>query len=276
MTREERLFFCKKCTNRDFHLTEGILCKLTGKKATFEGTCPDYELDKKRLIKIQPVAAIRPNKNRALLAQNLIWAVLIMDLVTIISSYMQYDLLHLLKDDVFIFDDVLESNDMREGIVALLYSVIYIISAVTFIQWFRRAYYNLNNRTRCQHSEGWASGGWFVPILSLFRPYQIMKELHEKTVYLIKQRSQQTIEDNSNIIIGFWWGLWILSNYIGRYSFKAAFKADTIDALIESTIADMILSAVNIPLGILAILLIKSFAKKDEQLLELERKDALA
>ncbi|GAB3341138.1 hypothetical protein GCM10027429_29130 [Marivirga atlantica] len=53
MTREERLQFCKKCTNRKMDMQQGLICSLTGEKATFEGECPDFNLDE--TVTIQPV-----------------------------------------------------------------------------------------------------------------------------------------------------------------------------------------------------------------------------
>ncbi|MFK7810940.1 MAG: DUF4328 domain-containing protein [Maribacter sp.] len=274
MTREEQLFFCKKCTHRDFHLTEGILCKLTGAKANFEETCPSYKLDKEKINSIQPSEAVRPNLQRAIWAQNLIWVVLFIQLLSITSSYLQYNLLQDLNAEIFVSDEDLDMNDMREGLIALLYLVVYIASGIVFIQWFRRAYFNLSLRTRCDYNEGWAAGGWFVPILSLFRPYQIMNELQEKTVGLVNKRSQQSLENKSGPILGLWWALWIISNFIGQFALKAAFKADTIETLTNSTIADMILGAIDIPMGILVVMLIKSWMTKEELLLDLERKES--
>jgi hypothetical protein len=276
MTREERLFFCKKCKNRDFHLSEGILCKLTGKKADFEESCPNYELDKERETKIQPspTKSIRPNFERAKWAQNLIWVVLGVQIMSIISSYLQYELIHSLNTHEIITNNELEANDLREGIIGILYLAAYITSAIVFIQWFRRAYYNLSLRIKCQYTEGWAAGGWFVPFISLFYPYRIMSELQEKTTRLINQKSKHKIENNTGVIIGIWWTLWIISNFIGQYAFKAAMKSDTLESLEDSTIADMILGVIDIPMGILAVMLIASWSKKEEQLLELERKSS--
>ncbi|NME71278.1 hypothetical protein HHU12_25155 [Flammeovirga aprica JL-4] len=45
MTRNEQLVFCKKCTNRKMNPKVGLICSLTGEKATFNGECPDYNLD---------------------------------------------------------------------------------------------------------------------------------------------------------------------------------------------------------------------------------------
>ena len=272
MNREQQLFFCKKCKHRDFNITKGLLCKHTGKAADFEKECPKYELDKTTIVKLAPKKVIKSNSKRATMAQNLIWAVLIIDLISMVSSYMQYDILSLLQKDMFVFDGALENNDNRVAVVALLYSITYIISVVTFIMWFRRAYYNLSTRVKIQYDEGWAAGSWFVPIISLYRPYKIMIELFERTNYLLRQRSQLEIKDDHNSLIGLWWGIWLITNYIGKYAFKKAFGANTIEALMNSTMADIIMSIVNIPLGLLVIFLIKSFNKKEEHLLELESK----
>lgn len=42
MTREERLAFCRICTNRKFDMRVGLTCSLTGKVADFEEDCPAY------------------------------------------------------------------------------------------------------------------------------------------------------------------------------------------------------------------------------------------
>ena len=45
MTREEQLFFCKKCLNRKMDMKQGLICGLTGDKAEFQNECPDFKLD---------------------------------------------------------------------------------------------------------------------------------------------------------------------------------------------------------------------------------------
>lgn len=47
MTRDEQIFFCKKCINRVMNPQQGYVCKLTGEKATFDVQCSDYSLDEK-------------------------------------------------------------------------------------------------------------------------------------------------------------------------------------------------------------------------------------
>lgn len=212
----------------------------------------------------------KPNLKRAKLAQLFIWAVMTVDIISIFSSYLQYNLLKLLQNNEEVTEQMLSSNDTREQIIGYLYIVIFIISAFTFIQWFRRAYYNLNIRVNCNHSDSWAAGSWFVPIISLFRPYQIMKEMWTKTSQLLKSKNPDYFE-TSTIMIGLWWTLWIVSNYIGKYVLKSAFKSETIENFINSTMGNMAVSIIGIPLAIITIIMIKAYAVKEEKLSESEK-----
>ncbi|MBS2213659.1 hypothetical protein KEM09_19780 [Carboxylicivirga mesophila] len=45
MTRQEQLAFCKKCTNRQSDIQQGLLCRLTGEKADFETSCKHFKRD---------------------------------------------------------------------------------------------------------------------------------------------------------------------------------------------------------------------------------------
>jgi hypothetical protein len=45
MTRVEQVKICRKCQNREMDTNRGLICKLTGDVATFEGQCPDFVQD---------------------------------------------------------------------------------------------------------------------------------------------------------------------------------------------------------------------------------------
>ncbi len=59
------------------------------------------------------------------------------------------------------------------------------------------------------YSPGWCVGYYFIPILMLFRPYQCMKDIYEKT-YLILGRTPP------NPVLLTWWLAWIFSGIIER------------------------------------------------------------
>jgi len=47
MTLEERLNFCKICTNRKVDLKVGLICNLTNEKPVFENNCKFFIIDEK-------------------------------------------------------------------------------------------------------------------------------------------------------------------------------------------------------------------------------------
>lgn len=266
---------CKQCLNRKRGINEPKnICNLKDKNMDFEDICNDFDLDNNVISEMKKkLKAIRPNLERAKLAQFFIWLVMILDIISIFSSYLQYKLLKILENNEYVSDQLIDENDTREQVIAILYLIVFIISAIIFIRWFRRAYYNLNIRTSCNHSEGWAAGSWFVPIISLFRPYQIMQEMWQKTNILIQSKTSHYIEEANSSVIAIWWALWIVSNYIGKYVLKSAFKAETIENYLNGTIGDMVVSIISIPLAIVTIILIKSYSQKEEKISELEKKE---
>ncbi len=45
MEREDRLQFCKKCSNRKFSREKGLICSFTGEQASFEESCTNFVED---------------------------------------------------------------------------------------------------------------------------------------------------------------------------------------------------------------------------------------
>ncbi len=101
---------------------------------------------------------LRPNERRAKNATILIWIVLIMEIAAFVSHFFQYILLQSAANGEAISMEYATSNDLRERIIAIIYLIVFLVSAFTFIQWFRRAYFNLHLRVNyLSHSEGWAA-----------------------------------------------------------------------------------------------------------------------
>jgi len=98
--------------------------------------------------------------------------------------------------------------------------LLYIITGILFIFWFRRAYYNLNAAApeAASFTDGWAAGAWFVPFLNLVRPYQIMREIWTGTQSAVPHRS----ENRSASLVGIWWALYLIS---GITAYVLVFKA---------------------------------------------------
>ena len=205
---------------------------------------------------------LKPNEQRSQNAILLIWIALAMNCISLVSSYFQYDLLQTAANGGEISAEDITSNDNREQAIGIIQLIIFVVSAITFIQWFRRAYFNLHLRVnRLSHSEGWAAGCWFVPIVNLFRPYQIMKELFQATHLFLKRNEVHTREHFSMPSLSLWWTFWIIDRFVGQFVLKYSMKADTIEELTTSTIAQLISNGIGIVLAIITINIITEYSK---------------
>jgi hypothetical protein len=90
-------------------------------------------------------------------------------------------------------------------VVALVNVLVHIACVVLFCVWFHRAYGNLLalGEPRLRFAPGWAPGSFFVPILNLFRPYQIAREIWQKS------------GGDSGGLVAAWWTLFLTSGAVG-------------------------------------------------------------
>lgn len=278
-TLEKQFENCKKCLNRKRNYTDlSDICNIKGQKKEFTDFCQDFDLDKR--------AASNPDNNDGELLSNenrdnfiisstdekarvltiTIWIVMVLEIVSIYSSILQYNILDKLKNGIVLQDSVLNGNDNREQTIALIYLIVFIISAIFFIRWFRNSYRNLYARgVNLKHNESWTIWSWFVPILNIFRPYQMMKDMFEKSDQLIKLKNPDYVL-NKKSIVGVWWTIWLINNYVGKYAFKANIKGETIDDFMLGTFGDIANSIIGIVLAIVTINMIKNYQDKESKM----------
>lgn len=205
--------------------------------------------------------SLRPNDQRAKAAIILIYTIMALDVLSAVSGIMQYQLLDKANNLGGVSTEEANANDLREQVIGYVFMATYIVSVVMFIRWFRRAYYNLHQLpVSVLFTEGWAAGAWFTPILNLFRPYQIMKELYTESRSYLQRKEVSFTHLSSTTMIGVWWALWVVSGVLGQIVFRTTMNADTIDEMITSTIFGIVDNAIGIPLGLVTIKVIKDYA----------------
>jgi hypothetical protein len=216
---------------------------------------------------------LKSNVKRAKNAIVLIWIVLGLEIISLFSSYLQYDLLQSIADGAYLSEESATANDNREAIINIIYGIAHIVYFIIFIMWFRRAYYNIHQkvgrRRRLAFSEGWAAGCWFLPIINLYRPYQIMKELYYETKKLLTDNGY-TVNYTTNYL-GWWWTLWIIRGFIQYYGWLQ--QPETLDGFISATTIDMVSTIVEIILSIVTIRVIKDYSLVEPLLYEINDKN---
>ena len=255
-----KLDFCKKCKKRKFDTSQGIVCGLTNEKPTIDDNCPDFETNES--VKEYKEVYLKPNGERANILIAFIWIVLIVEAISVISSGLQYNLLQTALNGGEITNEAANTNDLREQIIGIIYLIAYIISAIAFILWFRRAYFNLHQKVKnLSFSEGWAAGSWFVPIVCLYRPLQIMKELYVETPKYINSKDDSPQIDLSTRFLGLWWALWIINGILGNVVFRLSRHADTLPELSTITILSIISGLLGVGLGVVTLRVIRDYSK---------------
>ena len=215
------------------------------------------------------MATLQSNTQRGLNAVLLLWINLGLAFLGFISAVFQYYLIDSARNGNSVSTNLAEASDMAESLIAIINLIAYIISIVFFIMWFRRAYRNLHQLTgNLSYTEGWAAGAWFVPILSLFRPYQIMKEMYDETDTILTQTNNIGSSLKKSHLP--WW--WILGMITGQLVFRFSRNTNSIDDVHIYTVINLIDAIVNIPLTLLAIKVVKEYAFIEPELVSIQQK----
>ncbi len=169
---------------------------------------------------------LKENQSRARTAK--IWIQLSIALYILAIPYSFYLLYIQSKIDAFDFyPEDLQVFVIITGLIAVLGLTAFIGSAITFIQWFRRAYWNAHQLfSGLRYSEGWAAGAWFVPVFWWFGPYQIAADFYKKTEARLRQEG--LVSGSSKFhLVGWWWGLWIASSIIDNVDVRFGISENT-------------------------------------------------
>jgi len=213
---------------------------------------------------------LRDNTGRAKQAISIFWIMLGITILNIFSLGWQYYLLIDAQANPGSIDmETLQISDTLRTVVTVVNFIMLVLSMIFFIMWFRRAYYNLHTLPwhNARHTEGWAAGSWFIPILSLLWPYQIMEDIWRGTQNAIKERFG---EPQSAAIIGWWWAIYLVNNFFGYSAFAIRDPAG-IDELLTATKIEFVGEIISIAAIIITIRVIQRTSNLEKDLLEVSQ-----
>ena len=226
------------------------------------------ETEKEKTLESMGNIEIWDNSKRAKNLVIVFWVLNGFTVIGIISGFLELEILKNAQAGEFVDESTANANDMRQMIIGFLQTGLYITSVVVFLNWFRRAYGNLHRIgiNYLKHGESMAVWTWFIPIIVLFRPVKIMNEIWIETQEKIKNINSNYSIKKGGLLIGLWWALFILSNFIGRYVLNSIFKDDTIEQLIEANIAILISDIAQITEALVVILIVSKLSKIESKL----------
>ena len=112
-------------------------------------------------------------------------------------------------------------------------------------------------------SPGWAVGWWFVPVMFLFRPYQVMKEIWRGSypdIGIGDQAAWRNVPVSS--LLGWWWAAWLLSGWVGSAGFQGG---ETVSSLITADWLLVVSDVISIMASILVFVLVRQITSNQEK-----------
>jgi len=184
----------------------------------------------------------------------------VITIASIASTIAEIGLLQRIESGGFVSEAEADSNDSRQQVIALLYIAAFAVSAIAFLAWIGRASANLaalgvdNQR----FSPGWAVGWWFIPVMGLFRPYQVMKEIWKGSYPVLGADGLSGWPDAPvSRLLGFWWAAWLLASWVTNFTNRLFFSGATVSELIAADVFDAASDAILLVSLALVLILVR-------------------
>ena len=106
-------------------------------------------------------------------------AIAVISVVAVVSDILEIRLMDRFAAGEIVSDADATANDDRQALVGIVQFAALIAGAIAFIRWLHAAYKNVDvvEPSERRYGHGWAIGSWFVPILSVWRPKQIVNDV---------------------------------------------------------------------------------------------------
>jgi hypothetical protein len=133
---------------------------------------------------------------------------LLVDVVAVVSGGLQVSLVGKIAAGQTFPAEQLEASDRRQQLVGIAQVVALLAGAIAFLRWLRVAYGNLPALGAVpRFGRNWAVAFFVIPILNLFRPYQVVRELWAAS------------GGGGAAIVGWWWAAYLVASFLGARSF---------------------------------------------------------
>ena len=177
--------------------------------------------------------------------------------ISLLSGYAEYQLLADFQSGYYSSEQQAtadaESSDQRQQWLARLYLLLLAFSAGLILSWIYQANNNARKRGALQmeYTPGWAVGYFFIPVLTLWKPYQAMQELWKAS-----KNPSDWVFQTTSAVLPLWWGLWLISNFLGQLIFRSSVKAETIEQLMNLNLIKQCSDLIDIPLALTLLVIV--------------------
>ena len=104
-----------------------------------------------------------------------------------------------------------------------------------------------------EFTPGWSIGYYFIPILTLWKPFQAMKE-----IWRASHNPDSWPTEKASSILGLWWFLWIVTNMLGQAVLRMSAGAEELQEFMRINILTQVSDALAIPLALVTLSIVNS------------------
>ena len=167
-------------------------------------------------------------------------------------------------------EEELSPFDLLDLGMALLLTLIYVVTIVLFCVWVYRAYANLtalgNPKQALNGSPAWAVLSFFIPIVHLVAPYRSVRETWAKSDPAVPADDYVAPQEPSAPgVMKLWWAFWLCTNFISNAAFRVRLRAETETGALAASWLEMLSDMAAIPAAVFAILVIREIDRRQEQ-----------
>jgi len=192
---------------------------------------------------------------RAQQAQWLLQLGVVVAAVALWSSLQQLQLIQDLARGANIPDAVIEASDARQQLIGFVQLGLGLVSAVVFLMWTSAITKRLTQLgvIDMRYAPRWSVWGFIIPIVNLFRPYQVMSELL-KASEVVPSPDGPWAKKPTPLIVGVWFAILILDSIVGRLASSRTF--DTIEQVTQIAWLTVLFDALGVVTALLAMRLV--------------------
>ena len=167
-------------------------------------------------------------------------------------------------------DSELNANDSRQQLIGLIQVLITVGTAVAFLMWFHHVHRNLSSLggREFKFTPRWAVGGFFVPLINLVRPFEVMREVWHGSdpSGLTRDTGLSGPSERDKLggppLVVWWWWLFLISSFLGYLALRVEFSENqTIDYLYLSSGLMVLMDLVDIAGVVVAVRLVSHITK---------------
>lgn len=168
-------------------------------------------------------------------------------LSSLFLDVLQWKLINLSQSGLLVLEDVAVHDRWNERI-ALVYFAWVVVTGVLFLVWVNQASRNCHgfNALNMRFTPAEATCCYLLPIICLYRPYWVMRELWE-----VSCNPRGWERTRNSTIVGVWWAVHLIALFFALLSFWLYWHTDGIASAKKATFVSMLSNSAVIVLVVL-------------------------